>query len=109
MSDSREAYLEAAQSIRAAFDEGFSEGAEYYRSPEVEQEAWSRSLAKEAFDALKASTSAVVPEPFGTESAYQASKNPILSSSNMIISSGLVRDLVEALRNSASPKQEPTQ
>jgi proline dehydrogenase len=53
--------------------------------------------------------SAVVPEPFGTESAYQASKNPILSSSNMIISSGLVRDLVEALRNSASPKQEPTQ
>jgi hypothetical protein len=62
MSDSREAYLEAAQSIRAAFDEGFTDGAEYYRSPEVEQEAWRQSLAKEAFDAFKAVTSAVVPE-----------------------------------------------
>jgi len=46
--------------------------------------------------------SAAVPEPFGTESAYQTAKDPILSSSNMIISCGLVRELVEALRNSLS-------
>lgn len=45
---------------------------------------------------------AVVPEPFGTESAYQTAKDPILSSSNMIISCGLVRELVEALRNALS-------
>jgi hypothetical protein len=50
--------------------------------------------------------SAVVPEPFGTESAYQTAKNPILSSSNMIISSGLVRDLVEALRKADT--QQPS-
>jgi hypothetical protein len=47
-----------------------------------------------------------VAEPFGTESAYQAAKNPILSSSNMIISSGLVRDLVEALRKADT--QQPS-
>jgi hypothetical protein len=106
MSNSIKAYLEAAQLIRAAFDEGFTEGAEYYRSPEVEQEAWAQSLAKEAFDELKAVTSAVVPEPFGTESAYQAAKKSTLFGANMLISRELMRELVEAVRNSASPKQE---
>jgi hypothetical protein len=72
MSDSREAYLEAAQSIRAAFDEGFTDGAEYYRSPEVEQEAWRQSLAKEAFDAFKAVTSAVVPDDSKHHAVMQA-------------------------------------
>jgi hypothetical protein len=72
MSNSIKAYLEVAQLIRAAFDEGFTEGAEYYRSPEVEQEAWAQSLAKEAFDALKAVTSAVVPDDSKHHAVMQA-------------------------------------
>jgi hypothetical protein len=50
--------------------------------------------------------SAVVPEPFGTESAYQAAKKSTLFGANMLISRELMRELVEAVRNSASPKQE---
>jgi len=53
--------------------------------------------------------SAVVPEPFWTESACQTAKESILTGSNMVISCDLVRELVEALRKTASPEQEPTQ
>jgi hypothetical protein len=45
-------------------------------------------------------------EPFGAESAYQTAKKSILTGSNMIISCDLVRELVEALRNSES--QQPS-
>jgi hypothetical protein len=67
-------------------------------------DVWMRleSLGRTVCPLYTHSPSAVAPEPFGTESAYQTAKNPILSSSNMIISSGLVRDLVEALRKALS-------
>jgi hypothetical protein len=75
---------------------------------QVSVDLWMRlgSLGRTVCPLYTRPPSAVAPEPFGTESAYQTAKNPILSSSNMIISSGLARDLVEALRKADT--QQPS-
>lgn len=52
-------------------------------------------------EASHAHPPAKVPEPFGTQSAYEVACKSVLIGSNMNISCDLVRELVEALRKAS--------
>lgn len=86
---------------REAFDEWYV--SEFNRQPNPAS-GYESDIAWKAWQARAQSAGGAVPEPFGTEVAYQTAKESILTGSNMVISCDLVRELVEVLRN-VSPQQ----
>jgi hypothetical protein len=97
MSNSREAFEMWAAFELMEHDFEMGEHGEYL--DDFLQQSWLGWNAARAQDGGEV-------EPFGAESAYQTAKKSILTGSNMIISCDLVRELVEALRNSES--QQPS-
>jgi hypothetical protein len=97
MSDSREKFEMWAAFELMEHDFEMGEHGEYL--DDFLQQSWLGWNAARAQDGGEV-------EPFGAESAYQTAKKSILTGSNMIISCDLVRELVEALRNSES--QQPS-